>query len=85
MTRRRRRRVEAAGRRGPCVVAVTWRVDRVEAAAEGLEDGPGATLADARAELGRILVRAAAGELSPLRRSGKAQPLPEAAAFLEND
>ena len=31
------------------------------AAAEGLEDGPGATVADARAELGRILVRAAAG------------------------
>ena len=55
------------------------------AAAEGLEDGPGATLADARLELGRILVRAAAGELSPLRRPGKAQPLPEAAAFLEDD
>ena len=55
------------------------------AAAEGLEDGPGATLADARVELGRILVRAAAGELSPLRRSGKAQPLPEAATFLEDD
>jgi hypothetical protein len=55
------------------------------AAAEGLEDGPGATVADARLELGRILVRAAAGELSPLRRSGKAQPLPEAAAFLEDD
>ena len=55
------------------------------AAAEGLEDAPGATLADARLELGRILVRAAAGELSPLRRSGKAQPLPEAAAFLEDD
>ena len=55
------------------------------AAAEGLEDGPGATVADARAELGRILVRAAAGELSPLRRSGKAQPLPEAATFLEDD
>ena len=55
------------------------------AAAAGLEDGPGATVADARAELGRILVRAAAGELSPLRRSGKAQPLPEAATFLEDD
>ena len=43
------------------------------------------SVADARVELGRILVRAAAGELSPLRRSGKAQPLPEAAAFLEDD
>lgn len=54
------------------------------AAAEGLEEGTGATAANARAALARTLALAAEGLLPPGRRSGAAKPLPEAAAFLED-